>query len=438
MGNLYGERGAAPWHMKLRATAASALLALLFLIVYPLCNWITSLRTDVGTWYFGWERSIPFIPFFILPYMSIDLFFLAAPFLCADAGELRTYARRTAFAILAGGACFLLFPLKYDLPRPVATGWLGAIFNPFLAVDRPYNLVPCLHITLRTVLAETYRRHSRGITRVASEAWFFLIALSPLFTWQHHVMDVVFGFVLAWICFWLFREERGPAAVTPNARVGGYYAVGAVACLAAAPGLRPWGALLVWPALALGVTASAYFGAGPGIYAKKDGRLPLATRILLAPVLAGQWLSLYHYRRQCHAWDEIVPGLWLGRRLSHGEAADAVRRGVRAVLDLTGEFSEAEPFLQVAYRNLPIMDLTAPTRECLDEAIAFIRQHAGDGIVYVHCKIGYSRSAAVVGAYLTASGLAPSWEGAVTRMREARPSLIIRPEALRALREYRP
>src|SRR5438270_13463445 len=65
-----------------KALAVSAGLSILFLIVYGGCNWITSHRTGVGTFYFEWERRIPFVPFFILPYMSIDLFFVAAPFLC--------------------------------------------------------------------------------------------------------------------------------------------------------------------------------------------------------------------------------------------------------------------------------------------------------------------------------------------------------------------
>src|SRR4051812_47978909 len=61
-----------------KAIAASIGLSALFLVVYGGCNWITSQRHDVGTFYFEWERAIPFVPFLILPYMSIDLFFVAA------------------------------------------------------------------------------------------------------------------------------------------------------------------------------------------------------------------------------------------------------------------------------------------------------------------------------------------------------------------------
>ena len=44
------------------------------------------MRHDVGTFAFAWERFIPFVPVMVVPYMSIDLFFVAAPFLCGTSG----------------------------------------------------------------------------------------------------------------------------------------------------------------------------------------------------------------------------------------------------------------------------------------------------------------------------------------------------------------
>ena len=83
----------------LRALAASVGLSALFLVVYGWCNWFTSQRSDVGTLFFEWERLIPFVPLMIAPYMSIDLFFVAAPFLCRNDRELVTFSKRIAAAI---------------------------------------------------------------------------------------------------------------------------------------------------------------------------------------------------------------------------------------------------------------------------------------------------------------------------------------------------
>ena len=93
--------------MRVKALWASVGLSILFLIVYGGCNWITAHRANVGMFYFEWERRIPFVPFFILPYMSIDLFFVAAPFLCRTERELSILAKRIAATIIVAGIFFL-------------------------------------------------------------------------------------------------------------------------------------------------------------------------------------------------------------------------------------------------------------------------------------------------------------------------------------------
>ena len=126
----------------------------------------------------------------------------------------------------------------------------------------------------------------------------------------------------------------------------------------------------------------------------------------------------------------------IGRKLNDEEASEAVSQGITAVLDLTGEFSEAEPFLRVEYLNIPILDLTAPRHEQLEQMAAFIEDQVTRGKVYVHCKIGYSRSAAAVTAYLIMSGEVKTAEEAFAMIRRVRPSVVIRPEVLFALSEF--
>ena len=418
------------------AAKTSALLSALFLIVYGGCNWITAHRAHVGTFFFEWERHIPFVPLMIIPYMSIDLFFVAAPFLCRNERELSTFAKRISFAIVVAGVCFLLFPLRFAFERPHVSGWLGAIFNTFRNFDQPYNLLPSLHIALRTILAHVYARHSAGILRIASNVWFSLIGFSTVLTYQHHVMDVVGGFVLAGYGFYLFREGAVDSPVLGNRRVGAYYVAGAAVSFCLATLLWPWGSLLLWPGAAMVIVAAGHFGLGPGIFQKIKGRLPLSTKFVLGPCLLGQQLSLLYYRRQCRRWDEVVPGVLIGRKLNDGEAGEAMRSGVSAVLDLTSEFSEAKPFLILRYLNIPVLDLTAPTQEQLRETADFIAKNCERGKVYVHCKVGYSRSAGAVGAYLIASGKTARAEGAIAILRRARPSIVVRPEIVEALRLF--
>lgn len=436
MGDLHRVGGEAARPGLIEAAKTSAILCTLFLVVYGGANWITSQRSHVGSWYFHWELAIPFVPLMILPYMSIDLFFVAAPFLCRNRTELRIFSRRITCAVLVAGIFFLVMPLKLGFERQTVEGWLGAIFNTFVGYDAPFNLLPSLHITLRTLLARLYVVHTQGLIRLSSRIWFSLIGFSTVLTHQHHLVDIAGGFVLAGICFYLFHEAAERLPVTPNRRVGSYYGLAFALLVCGAFIFWPWGTFMLWPSVSVGMVTAGYFGIGPGIYRKSAGHLPPSTLFAMAPVLLGQWISLVYYRRQCRPWDEVLPRLWIGRVLNDDEAEKAVERGVTAVLDLTAEFSEAKPFTGVAYLNLPILDLTAPTQEQLDTGVRFIGEQISRGTVYVHCKIGYSRTAAVVGAYLLQSGAADSSNEAIEILRRVRPSIVIRPEARRAIEGY--
>jgi protein-tyrosine phosphatase len=132
----------------------------------------------------------------------------------------------------------------------------------------------------------------------------------------------------------------------------------------------------------------------------------------------------------------VTGAVLLGRHLNEIEAAGLVQSGVTAVLDVSAEFSEAKPFRKIVYQNIPVLDLTAPTLLQLTEMGRFILHHAKTGQVYVHCKIGYSRSAAAVAAYLIMSGQASGATEAVATIRAARPAVRIRPEIAAALEEF--
>lgn len=222
-----------------------------------------------------------------------------------------------------------------------------------------------------------------------------------------------------------------------NLRIAGYYGMGTLLVILLMNLGWPWTAPLLWPAFSLTGVTCAYLGIGPKIFGKSEGRLPCVTRLLFAPTLLGQHLSLHHYRRQCRPWDEVFPSFIIGRILTAAEAQTLVKRGVTAVVDLTAEFTETASLRSLHYYNLKLLDLTAPPQEALSGAVDFIRKEIlAGGTVYVHCKVGYSRTAVVAGAHLLACGHCRSLDDAVECLRVARPGIVIRPEAARALEEF--
>ena len=91
--------------MSQRRTAilAASGTSALFLIVYSVTNALAATRGDLGSFHLGWETSIPLVPAMILPYMSIDLLFFGAPFVCSTRREIGVFTRRVVAATLIAG-----------------------------------------------------------------------------------------------------------------------------------------------------------------------------------------------------------------------------------------------------------------------------------------------------------------------------------------------
>ena len=189
-----------PW---IAAAGWLALLGPLFFVVYGWCNAVSAHRAHVGSFFFAWERQIPFVPWMVVPYVSVDLFFAGSFFLCRDRAQLRVHAARIGLAILISAAAFLLCPLRYGWTRPAVDGWLGVLFAPLNALDQPYNLCPSLH----------------KAWRVACGGWFTLVGVSTLFIYQHHVIDLLGGYAVALVCRWCFPEKD--ASLPPVQTFGG-------------------------------------------------------------------------------------------------------------------------------------------------------------------------------------------------------------------------
>lgn len=384
------------------AVLLSTALSLLFIFVYGGCNALASQRADAGVCFFAWELGIPFFPALIVPYMSLDLFFVASFLLCANAIELRVHARRIVTAILIAGTMFLVFPLTAGYPRPEVSGWTGRVFALLWQFDKPHNLVPSLHVALASLLWPLYSRHTRGPLRWLVHVWFTLTVASPLFTWQHHLLDVATGAMLGQFCMFAIREgpdnslERSAAG---NLRVALLYATGSAILVSVATAFGSWFWLLLWPAASLALIANAYLRGHSSVFRKKNGQLPMSTRTLLGPYLCGAFARLLIYNRRGAPWVEAAPGVYCGRLLTKSEAFELKAKGVTGVLDMTAEHAETKALREIEYLNIPVLDLTEPSQEQLDRASAFISDHVGRGGVYVHCALGVSRSVAAVAAY---------------------------------------
>jgi membrane-associated phospholipid phosphatase len=165
--------------------------------VYGGADWFTAHRTTRVRIHLDAELSLPLIPAFTIGYMSIYLLFLAAPFVLRTRRELAALAVSQTMAILFAGIVFLLLPAQLAFPPPQNLGPWEGLFRFADRLNLDYNLVPSLHVALSVICIEMFAPHATPAGRLALRSWGLFIAVSTLFTHQHHLLDVITGYGLA-------------------------------------------------------------------------------------------------------------------------------------------------------------------------------------------------------------------------------------------------
>ncbi len=411
-----------------------------FFLSYGFANTMAARWQVSNTLVYEWERHIPFVPWTILPYWSIDLFYGLSFLLCRSALQVDRHALRLLTAQLLSVACFLAFPLRFSFPRPDADGLFGQLFDALAGFDLPYNQAPSLHISLLIIIWVRFAGATRGPLRWGVDAWAALIAVSVLTTYQHHFIDIPSGALVGLLCLWLWPDE-GPTPfsaarwtdVPARRRLAGRYLCAALAAAGLGVLLGGGGLVWVWLGIALALVALNYALLGPAGFQKHDGRHALGAALLLAPYTLCAWINSRLWTRRSPAPGLIADGVWLGR-LPDSRAMEA--GGFKALLDLTAELPA--PRGPWAYAQLPWLDLVPPDSTQLEEAATAIEYLHRHGPVLVCCALGYSRSASAVAAWLLATGRASSVDAALAILQQARPRVVLGPQHRQALARVSP
>ncbi|HYM59707.1 MAG TPA: phosphatase PAP2/dual specificity phosphatase family protein [Thermoanaerobaculia bacterium] len=428
-----GEIEPRPWK---RAILWIAFLGPFFFASYGFANWLASRRAYVPIVAFAWERAIPFVPWTIVPYWSIDLLYGLSLLLCTTRRELDRHALRLFVVQVISVAFFIALPLQFSFGRPAAGGIFGALFTALGSFDKPFNQAPSLHIALLVVIWTRLAAHCPARWRWPLHGWMILIGVSVLTTYQHHFIDIPTGLLVGLATLWAVPDEGASplghiviARDTRRGRLALFYGVGAgaFAAFACLGGAWLW---LFWPSIALVLVALSYAAIGERAFQKmSNGRLSAGATGLLAPYLAGAWISSRIWTRRHARYAEVIDGVSIGRIPSAGDLAASK---LAAVVDLSAELPCGRHWGPY-YRSIPVLDLTVPTREILRAAAEAIEDGREHGPVLVCCALGFSRSAAAVAAWLLLTGRAATVDAAMDLVRRARPAIVLRSDHRAAL-----
>lgn len=167
-----------------------------------------SVGRDAATLFLPGEERVPFLPIFEYLYVLSYFVGVLLYYTIRDAATLRRLLRATALTLLVAYTTYLLFPVYFDRPHLEVDSlhtWLLSIEY----LDKPYNHFPSLHVALSWLAV-----HASQVSR-SSRFWLALLAtgisISTVFVKQHYVVDVVYGFALAWGA-WRVAGGRGAAA----------------------------------------------------------------------------------------------------------------------------------------------------------------------------------------------------------------------------------
>lgn len=390
------------------------ILAPLFFVLY---NWANSYalllpKNSINEIVYNWEKNIPFLPWTILPYWSIDLLYGLSLFLPMTKFAQRQHALRLLVATPIAVGFFYFFPMTFSTVKPEIHGIWKTLFEILTGFDKPYNQAPSLHIILLVIIWLIYLPHFEKTGKLLWNFWCFLIGISILTTFQHHFIDIPTGFLVGIFICYLFPLEKIYVLKRQNLKSKqlaiGYLGLGFLLITAGYFSNLLVALLFIWLGISLFFIGLGYLSFGAVIFQKNEnGKFTVAARILYLPFRIIIKLIRYLFFNKFNTESKIT------NEISIGNFNQSKTTTANAIFDLCSEY-ERENYLIPNYKNYQLIDLAVPSLNELTFAVieldTLIKEKDS---VFVHCALGLSRSATVVLGWLLYSKNANSVQDAI-------------------------
>lgn len=203
-------------------------LGLALSIFYLLYNLMTAYSVSLYTLYPSqihnlatpFDSAIPFIPAMIVPYSWSLVLFVASFFLVRTSTQLSLLTYRLILTTIFACLIFYFYPARFSFSRSIPDDWTQFGYQFLQLVDKPFNQLPSLHVSYAMLLGvslwnvfESKKRWISVAYRLLLTSICTLIALSTVLTYQHHLLDMFGGAVLAVTVFILSNRIRNALVI---------------------------------------------------------------------------------------------------------------------------------------------------------------------------------------------------------------------------------
>ena len=362
--------------------------AVAFSLCYQTSNYLAQKKGITNTIAFHFEENIPFLQWMILPYLSSGLLISLGFLWIKTEKNLIQFSHRLLLATVTACFIFALYPLQFSFSKPSITSVTCQYLFDFLSsIDRPYNQFPSLHIAFCFIVWESTKDiFTRSTARLGWAVWIFFVGISTIFTFQHHILDLLGGVVLGAAVIKIIPKNKNEPSVAFY-----YLMTSGIIGIVGIAGLHRF--LAAYLVASLLLVSAAYQLKKNNFLYKKDGRHPWYIRLIYAPYLLGYWLTwlLVQYKEKDRPpFYQYSDRLWVGRRLTKTQANELPNHCV--IIDLSIELSETINLNSHRYFHFPLLDLIKPSTTQITEILKTIRSEINSGHhVYIHCAMGYSR-----------------------------------------------
>lgn len=188
------------------------LMVAYFIVGYMGCSYFNLHRSHYFNVALPFESKIPFMPFFILGYISVYLGLILVYTVIDDYVYFKKGLLLFAIISTVHFIFFILVPVRIARPDLAGTdGVMNLLTYYYYLIDNPVNCFPSLHVSYPlagTLVLWQYKRRWGYLMA----AFTIFIAVSVVMVKQHYILDVVGAAIITGMVFWITRLACKKAA----------------------------------------------------------------------------------------------------------------------------------------------------------------------------------------------------------------------------------